>query len=426
MRILVVGGGGREHALCWALRREHPDSDLYCAPGNPGTAALARNLPIACDDLDRLADAADMYGIDLTVVGPEAPLARGLADRLRAEGRIVFGPSAAAARLEASKAFAKEVMAAAGIPTAASGTFEELPAALAYLETHPAPVVVKASGLAGGKGAVVCSSRAEARAVLQAMLGEGRFGDAGRTVVIEEFLEGEEISVLAITDGHEVELLPVSQDHKRLREGDTGPNTGGMGAYSPVSIASPTLLERVKERVLLAALAEMRRRQTPYSGVLYAGLMIDAAGEPSVVEFNCRLGDPEAQVVLPLVSDGLTQCLWDVAQGRPPRPMKLEEHAASVTTVLASAGYPDAPRQGAAIEIPVSLPDGVTVFHAGTSLAPDGALRVNGGRVLNVTAVASKFADAQRLSREAAEAIGYEGKVFRRDIGWREAARVAV
>ena len=426
MRILVVGGGGREHALCWALRRENPDADLYCAPGNPGTAALAQNLPIDADDLDRLADAADMYGLDLTVVGPEVPLARGLADRLRAEGRRVFGPSAAAAQLEASKAFAKEVMAAAKIPTAASRTFQELQPALAYLHSQTEPIVVKASGLAGGKGAVVCPTRAEAEAVLRAMLGEGRFGDAGRIVVIEEFLEGEEISVLAVTDGREVELLPVSQDHKRLGEADTGPNTGGMGAYSPVSIAGPTLLERVKDRVLLPALEEMRRRRTPYSGVLYAGLMIDAAGEPSVVEFNCRLGDPEAQVVLPLVSDGLTHCLYDVAQGRAPRPLRLEEHAASVTTVLASQGYPDAPEKGAPIEIPASLPDGVTVFHAGTRLAADGVLRVNGGRVLNVTAVASRFADAQRLSREAAEAIEYEGKVFRRDIGWREAARVAV
>ena len=425
MRLLVVGSGGREHALCWALRRENPDADLYCAPGNPGTAELATNLSIAADDLDRLADAADMHGIDLTVVGPEVPLARGLADRLRAEGRAVFGPSAAAAQLEASKAFAKEVMAAAGIPTASSRTFHELEPALLYVARHPEPLVVKASGLAAGKGAVVCETRAEAAATVRAMLGEGTFGDAGRTVVIESFLRGEEVSVLAITDGSEVELLPVSQDHKRLLEGDAGPNTGGMGGYSPVSVATPELLERARREVLLPALGEMRRRGTPFTGVLYAGLMVDDDGTPWVVEFNCRLGDPETQVVLPLVSDGLTRSLWTVARGESPAPIELLSGAASVTTVLASRGYPDAPEKGAAIAIPDRLPEGVTVFHAGTARGADGVLRVNGGRVLNVTAVASSFGEAQRLSRETAEAIEYEGKIFRRDIGWREAARLA-
>ena len=418
-----MGGGGREHALCWALRREDPEVDLYCAPGNPGTAELATNLPIAADDLDRLADAADMRGIDLTVIGPEVPLARGLADRLRAEGRAVFGPSAAAAQLEASKAFSKEVMAAAGIPTAASRTFRELRAALEYVERHPEPLVVKASGLAAGKGAIVCPTRAEAVAALTAMLGNRAFGDAGATVVVEAFLEGEEISVLAITDGRDVELLPVSQDHKRLLEGDTGPNTGGMGAYSPVAVATPGLLERARREVLLPTLEEMRRRETPFTGVLYAGLMIDRAGDPWVVEFNCRLGDPETQVVLPLVAGGLADSLWRVAHGEGVGPIARHEDQASVTTVLASQGYPDAPRKGAAIRLPESLPPGVTVFHAGTTRDADGVLRVSGGRVLNVTAVAPSFAEAQRLSRESAEAIEFEGKVFRRDIGWREAVR---
>ena len=418
-----MGGGGREHALCWALRREDPEVDLYCAPGNPGTAELATNLPIAADDLDRLADAADMRGIDLTVIGPEVPLARGLADRLRAEGRAVFGPSAAAAQLEASKAFSKEVMAAAGIPTAASRTFRELRAALEYVERHPEPLVVKASGLAAGKGAIVCPTRAEAVAALTAMLGNRAFGDAGATVVVEAFLEGEEISVLAITDGRDVELLPVSQDHKRLLEGDTGPNTGGMGAYSPVAVATPGLLERARREVLLPTLEEMRRRETPFTGVLYAGLMIDPAGDPWVVEFNCRLGDPETQVVLPLVAGGLADSFWRVAHGEGVGPIARHEDQASVTTVLASQGYPDAPRKGAAIRLPESLPPGVTVFHAGTTRDADGVLRVSGGRVLNVTAVAPSFAEAQRLSRESAEAIEFEGKVFRRDIGWREAVR---
>jgi phosphoribosylamine---glycine ligase len=426
VRLLVVGGGGREHALCWALRRENPDADLYCAPGNPGTAGLATNLPIAADDLDRIADAADMHGIDLTVVGPEVPLARGLADRLRAEGRAVFGPSAAAAQLEASKAFSKEVMHAAGIPTAASRTFTELRPALDYIDRHSEPLVVKASGLAAGKGAVVCLTRGEAAAAARSMLGERVFGEAGAAVVIEAFLEGEEISVLAVTDGRDVELLPVSQDHKRLLEGDAGPNTGGMGAYSPVAVATPALLARARGEVLLPALEEMRRRDTPYTGVLYAGLMVDRDGTPWVVEFNCRLGDPETQVVLPLVEGGLTDAFWQVAHGKGVAPIARRNGEASVTTVLASRGYPDRPEQGAAIRIPEELPAGVTVFHAGTARGPDGVLRVNGGRVLNVTAVAPTFPEAQRLSRETAEAIEYQGKIFRRDIGWREAGRVVV
>jgi phosphoribosylamine---glycine ligase len=419
-----VGGGGREHALCWALRRENPDADLFCAPGNPGIAELATNLPIAADDLDRLADAADMHGIDLTVVGPEVPLARGLADRLRAEGRSVFGPSAAAAQIEASKAFAKDVMAAAGIPTAASHTFQELGAALAYVDAHAEPLVVKASGLAAGKGAVVCATRREAAATVRAMLGERTFGDAGSTVVIESFLVGEEISVLAVTDGRDVELLPVSQDHKRLLEGDAGPNTGGMGAYSPVAVATPAVLERARREVLRPALEELRRRDTPFSGVLYAGLMVDAAGTPWVVEFNCRLGDPETQVVLPLLSGGLTDAMWSVARGHGVRPIQRRTGEASVTTVLAARGYPDRPEKGAAIHIPGTLPPGVTVFHAGTTRGADGVLRASGGRVLNVTAVAPTFAEAQRRSRETAEAIQFEGKIYRRDIGWREARRL--
>jgi phosphoribosylamine---glycine ligase len=425
VRILVVGGGGREHALCWALRRENPEADLYCAPGNPGTADLATNLPIAADDLDRLADAADMHGIDLTVIGPEVPLARGLADRLRAEGRAVFGPGAAAAQLEASKAFSKEVMAAAGVPTAASRTFQELGPALAYVDRHPEPLVVKASGLAAGKGAIVCLTRGEAAAAVRSMLGERAFGEAGATVVIEAFLEGEEISVLAVTDGRDVELLPVSQDHKRLLEGDAGPNTGGMGAYSPVAVATPALLDRARREVLFPTLEEMQRRRTPFSGVLYAGLMVDPEGAPWVVEFNCRLGDPETQVVLPLVSRGLTDAFWRVARGEGVGPIGRQAGSSSVTTVLASRGYPDRPAQGAAIRIPDELPDGVTVFHAGTTRSADGVLRVGGGRVLNVTAVAASFQEAQRLSRQAADAIEFDGKIFRRDIGWREAARQA-
>ncbi|HEV8178368.1 MAG TPA: phosphoribosylamine--glycine ligase, partial [Gemmatimonadales bacterium] len=318
---------------------------------------------------------------------------------------------------------AKEVMAAAGVPTAASETFTELIPALTYVDRHPEPLVVKASGLAGGKGAVVCSTRGEAAKTVRAMLEGGQFGLAGRTVVIEAFLEGEEISVLALTDGRDVELLPVAQDHKRLLERDLGPNTGGMGAYSPVSPATPALLERVKREVLFPTLEQMQRQKTPFSGVLYAGLMVDADGVPSVVEFNCRLGDPEAQVVLPLVSEGLTDTFLRVAEGKAPSPLKVSRQAA-VTTVLASRGYPDAPETGAAIVLPKSQPAGVTVFHAGTTRGHDGVLRASGGRVLTVTAVAASFSEAQRLSREASEAVRFEGKVFRRDIGWREAVRL--
>jgi len=285
VRILIIGGGGREHALAWSLRRDDPDAHLYCAPGNPGTAALATNLDIPATDLDRITDAADAYGIELVIVGPEVPLAFGLADRLRAEGRLVVGPGAAGAQIEASKAFAKELMARAGVPTASSQTFTDLGRALACVAVHPEPLVVKASGLAAGKGAVVCATRADAAATVTGMLGQGRFGDAGRVVVIEEFMEGEELSILALTGGTEVELLPPAQDHKRLGEGDTGPNTGGMGAYSPVSVATPALLERTRHEILLPILRQLALEGIPYRGVLYAGLMV-APDAPR------RSGDP--------------------------------------------------------------------------------------------------------------------------------------
>jgi phosphoribosylamine--glycine ligase len=417
-----VGGGGREHALLWALRKEDPNAELYCAPGNPGTATLATNISIAATDIDRIADAADAYGIDLTIVGPEGPLALGLADRLRAEGRAVFGPNRAAAEIEASKAFAKEVMVSAGVATAGSRAFTDLAQAERYVEAHPEPLVVKASGLAAGKGAVVCATRAEARDTVRQMLGEKKFGKAGSVVVIEEFMPGEELSVFAITNGEGIVLLPSAQDHKRLGERDTGPNTGGMGAYSPVTMATPKLLERVSREVLAPTLAEMARRGARYNGVLYAGLMLGADDSIKVVEFNCRLGDPETQVVLPLVESGLTECLYRVARNESPSPIKLS-HNAAVTTVLAAKGYPENPEKGAAITLPNQLPEGVTIFHAGTALDAGGILRVNGGRVLNVTAVSSSFADAQAKSRSAAESIQYSGKVYRGDIGWREAAR---
>jgi phosphoribosylamine--glycine ligase len=419
VRLLVVGSGGREHALCWALRRDAPHAELFCVPGNPGTATLAANLAA---DLSELPALVGRLGVDLTIVGPELPLARGLADALRGAGHAVFGPIASAARIEASKAFAKEVMAAAGVPTAASATFRDPAPALEYVAHHREPLVVKASGLAAGKGAIVCTTRVEAARAVRAMLEEEAFGEAGREVVIEEFMEGEELSVLAVTNGHAVRLLPAAQDHKRLGEGDRGPNTGGMGAYAPVSLATGDLLQRVEREILLPTLMELERRGAAFRGVLYAGLMISPLGEPRVVEFNCRLGDPEAQAVLPLVRRGLLQLFQQAAAGEPLPEVEVEPGAA-VTTVLAAAGYPDAPRTGAVIHIPDDLPEGTLVFHAGTARDAEGRLVVAGGRVCAVTAVAPTFAAARAASQAAAERIHFEGKQFRRDIGWREAQR---
>jgi phosphoribosylamine--glycine ligase len=422
VRILVIGGGGREHALVAALAADDPSHELHAAPGNPGTARLATNHAVPADDIDRLADLVDAFAIDLTVVGPEVPLAMGLADRLRSEGRTVFGPGAAAAQIEASKAFAKDVMARAGVPTAASEVFDTLQPALDYVAKHPEPMVVKASGLAAGKGAVVCATRAEAASAVRAMLSDQSLGAAGGTIVIEAFLEGEELSVFAVSNGREIILLPSAQDHKRIGEGDRGANTGGMGAYAPVAIATPALLERARREVLIPTLRELDRRGAPYRGVLYAGLMIHPDGTPNVVEFNCRFGDPEAQVILPLVSAGLTALLDAAARGEALPPVTVREGAA-VTTVLASAGYPASSHKGDTITIPNHLPEGVTVYHAGTATADDGSLITSGGRVLAVTAVAASFGEAQSSSREAAERIAFDGKQFRRDIGWREEQR---
>jgi phosphoribosylamine---glycine ligase len=425
VRVLVVGGGGREHALCWALHSDDPATTLFAAPGNPGTATLGTNLPIAATDVDALSRAAREQRIDLVVVGPEAPLAAGLVDRLTQDGRPAFGPTQAAARLESSKAFAKEVLAATGVPTAPSRTFTALAPALKYIETHDEPLVVKASGLAAGKGAVVCAKRLEAALVAGEML-QGKLGDAGREIVVETFLDGEELSLLALTDGEQLTLLPAAQDHKRLGEGDTGPNTGGMGAYAPVSLATPALLARARREVFEPTLAEMRRRGTPYRGVLYAGLMVtrDRGGTPFVLEFNCRFGDPETQVVLPVLTTGITEHLAGIATGAwTPPGDSLPSSGTAVTTVLAARGYPDAPEKGAVIALPDDLGTGVLVFHAGTTRDAAGALRVSGGRVLNVTARAPTLKAAAAASRAACERIAFEGKVYRRDIGWRELSR---
>ncbi len=422
MKVLVVGGGGREHALCWAIRRDRPEARLLCAPGNAGIADLATTVPISASAVDELVDLARRERVDLTIVGPEAPLAAGLADRLRAAGVVTFGPSAAAAQIEASKAFAKDVMAAAAVPTAASRAFTELTGAIEYIDRHPEPLVVKADGLAAGKGAVVCETRAAARGAAEAMLRGRALGDAGQVIVIESFLVGEELSVLALANPTGIALLPAAQDHKRLLEGDRGPNTGGMGAYSPVSLETPELLAKVRERVLLPTLAELARRGAPFSGLLYAGLMVDPGGDPWVVEFNCRFGDPETQAILPRIESGLVAALLAAARDEPFPPLRIGRQAA-VATVLAAAGYPDQPEHGAPIAIPADLPNGSLVFHAGTTRDGSGVLRTAGGRVLTVTGVGATFADAQSASRAAAERITFAGKQFRPDIGWREISR---
>jgi len=424
VRLLVVGGGGREHALCWALKRDAPATTLYAAPGNPGTTTLATNLNIAATAVDDLVRAAREHTIDAVVVGPEAPLAAGLADRLKAAGIATFGPSAAAAQIEASKAFAKDVMDAAGVPTAASRTFTAFAPARDWIRAHAEPLVVKASGLAAGKGAVVCVTRAEAEATARAFLESGTLGNAGREILVEDFLAGEELSVLALTDGERYAMLPPAQDHKRLGEGDSGPNTGGMGAYCPVGLTSPALLQRVRREVLEPTLAELARRGARYQGVLYAGLMVARDGTPNVLEFNCRFGDPEAQAILPALAPGVSEHLWDIARNewRPTTDLIAPQRAA-VTTVLAAPGYPEKPELGAAIQLPQDLGPDVLVFHAGTSRDPDGMLRVHGGRVLNVTGLGTTVAAAARSSAAACARIDFQGKQYRHDIAWREVRR---
>jgi phosphoribosylamine--glycine ligase len=426
VRVLIVGGGGREHALLWRLRRDRPEAEFLAAPGNPGMAEYAECVPVPATEVRALADLAEARRADLVVVGPEAPLADGLVNLLADRGIPAFGPTGRAAEIESRKAYAKALMRRHGIPTARHETFRDLAAAEAYIRAQPAPIVVKASGLAAGKGSIVCATTDEAVAAARAMLVERRFGDAGAEIVVEEYLEGEECSIFFLCDGtHAVPWLP-SQDHKRLGEGDVGPNTGGMGAYAPVSVVGPDLVAEVTERIALPVLWALARDDRPYRGCLYAGLMLTAEG-PKVVEFNCRFGDPEAQAVLPLLRSPLLDPLEVIARGGSARDLEpLWAPGAAVCTVLASAGYPGAYERGKPIEIPEALldRDDLLVFHAGTRRAPDGRLVTDGGRVLNVVGLGSDVPDAARRSREAAEAIAFEGKTYRRDIAWREIERL--
>ncbi len=426
MNILIVGNGGREHALLWKLRRDAPDAHFFITRGNGGTDALATAVPIDPTDAQALAGWAERNAIDLTVVGPEAPLAAGLADDFTRRGLPVFGPSGAATQIEASKAYAKQLMQRAGVPTAAYATFTDLGAAEAYIRARGAPIVVKASGLAAGKGAVVCDDVDSALAAARAMLADAAFGEAGSEVVVEEKMEGEEASVFALTDGENALLLLPSQDHKRVGEGDTGPNTGGMGAYAPASIVDADMLRRIRDDIFTPVLAALHEDGRTFRGLLYAGLMLTAEG-PKVVEFNARFGDPETQAVLPLLESSLLEPMLAIARGDSIAGATLAWRPdAALTTVLAAAGYPGAYEKGKEIRIPawVEEAEDVIVFHAGTR-REDGRLVTSGGRVLAVTGVGRTLAEAAERSRAAAAAIEFDGKHNRRDIGWRELERGA-
>ena len=424
MKVMLVGGGGREHAIAWSLARRHPAIEIVAAPGNPGLAQLGRCISVAASDLEGLLELARAERPALVIVGPEAPLAAGIVDAFRAAGIPTFGPTRAAARIESSKAFAKQLMLDAGVPTARAERHTTLDGALHAIRSFGAPVVIKASGLAAGKGVIVCESVDDADRAAVSMLTAKTFGDAGAEILVEEFMEGEELSLFAITDGTTaISMLPV-QDHKRLLDGDQGPNTGGMGAYAPVSIGTEAVMADVMERVIAPTLAALRVRGTPFTGLLYAGLMLTGRG-PRVVEFNARFGDPETETILPLLESDLLAPLLAVARGEPLAGGAFQwrdEHA--VTTVVAAGGYPDAPRSGMAITLPPPAP-GVTVFHAGTAIDENGALVAAGGRVFAVTATANTLAAAQRASADAAGAIRFDGRQFRTDIGWRELRRNA-
>ena len=425
MKILVVGNGGREHALLWKLRRDAPEAELFVTSGNGGMQGLATSVPLGSGEIQAIAGWAQQNAIDLTVVGPEAPLAEGIVDHFATYGLRVFGPAKGAAQIEASKAFAKALMQRHGIPTAAFQVFDDRLAAEGYVREMGGPVVVKASGLAAGKGVVVCDNTAQALAAVAEIMEHAAFGTAGAEVVIEERMTGEELSVFALTDGENVLTMLPAQDHKRVGEGETGPNTGGMGAYAPVALATPELMARVEAEILRPTVAAMAAEGHTFRGLLYAGLMLTPDG-PQVVEFNARFGDPETQVVLPLLRSSLLVPMLAIARGESIAGATLEwAPGAAATTVLASGGYPGDYPAGVPIHVPPEIErmEDVVLFHAGTRAADDGALVTSGGRVLAVTALAPTVAEAAERSRAAAERIRYEGRHFRRDIGWREAAR---
>jgi phosphoribosylamine--glycine ligase len=428
MRVLVVGGGGREHALAWRLCADRSVSDVLATPGNPGIARVARCIDVRADDHAGLTELARRERVDLVVVGPESPLVAGLADAMEASGVPAFGPSAAAARLEGSKAFAKELMRRAGVPTARSATFARADwdadprGVLSFLdELGGGPAVVKADGLAAGKGVVVAETREEAATAVEAALGGGAFGEAGANVVVEECLEGREVSAFALTDGRRVVWLGFAQDAKRAGDDDTGPNTGGMGAFSPVPFVDATTADRIRADVLERTVAAMAEEGVPYRGVLYAGLMLTAEG-PKVLEFNCRFGDPETQALMPLLATDPAEPLLACARGDLGDGVVGLAPLACVTVVVASGGYPGHHRTGFAVSglEPAEAVAGVTVFHSGTA-ERRGRVVTAGGRVVSVSAVGDSLAEARDRAYEAVSHVGFEGRHHRTDIAARAA-----
>ncbi|MGM9983896.1 MAG: phosphoribosylamine--glycine ligase [Fibrobacter intestinalis] len=424
MNILVVGSGGREHAIALAVKKSPLCENLICAPGNPGMANLGRCVPVDVADPKALADLAEAEKVDLAIIGPEIPLVAGVVDEFRARGLRAFGPAAAAAALEGSKAFSKNFMKKYSIPTAAFETFTDLASAKKFLAEHPAPIVVKASGLAAGKGAVVCLTDKEANDAVEEMLGDKAvFGESGKTVVIEEFMEGEEASLFAVCDGKDYVLLSSAQDHKRVFDGDKGPNTGGMGAYTPAPVVTPEILSAVKSQIIEPTLKGMSAEGSPYTGVLYVGIMVTQNG-PKVVEYNCRLGDPECQVVLP-VYDGDVLALFDAAEkgGLAKLETPKAPKGSAAIVVMASDGYPGSYEKGKEIfGIEDAEATGATVVHAGTKMA-DGKLLTNGGRVLGVVGTGKDLQDALDKAYEACGKIRFEGAFYRKDIGQKGLAK---
>jgi len=423
MKVLVIGSGGREHALAWKLAQSPKVTRVLVAPGNPGTAAekLLQNVPVT--DIKVLVELAKREQVAFTVVGPEAPLAAGVVDAFRAAGLPIFGPTKAAAQLESSKDFAKQFLVRHNIPTAKYQTFSDAAEAHAYIDTEGAPIVIKADGLAAGKGVVVAMTADEAHAAIDMMLLDNKMGDAGARVVIEEFMEGEEASFIVMADGRNGLPLATSQDHKRLKDGDQGPNTGGMGAYSPAPVVTPDVHARVMREIINPTLAGMTADGLPYTGFLYAGLMIDGDGRPRVVEFNCRMGDPETQPIMMRLKTDLADLIEAAIAGKLDHTEAEWDRRFALGVVLAAAGYPDSPRKGDAITgLPANELEDVHVFHAGTA-DEDGQVVTAGGRVLCVTALGDNVRTAQKRAYEIADMIQFEGRQYRRDIGHRAIGR---